>query len=601
MMPLAFAWLVTAYTALAGVVLATVIRVPLLGSTTLSTVWLLVAATAGAAVGRAAEAPVDADDRGSGSESVGLALRAIGLVALAIVLLLAWHLPVGAYDALEYRLPTIADWLDAGGLAWVDGDDALRNGYPLGLEAIAALVARATSTFDFVDALAPLFVAMGASALGGFLRELGVSRGHAALAAGLFLLVPIHLLNGPSGYVDAAFAGSVATLFVLVARWVHEARATTPRLVALGFATALVLAIKANGIGFAVAVLGLGAVERARAFGVRRVLRELPVLMAAALPGTFFVVRNVVHTGNPIYPVEVRLLGHLVFRGEGSLDAVLSSASNLPPELASMPRMLRPPTVWLEPFGPARDFDDRLAGLGYAFALFGLPAAIAALVRVRRDPTFPRAFVTLALATGACFALQPLSFWPRYTSWLWALAACAIALGLERLVREGRAALAASFATALSLIVAAESAHALAHVKELSRHGRPLLAADRVHALATLSGADPGFVERSLVGRTDVCRTEWIEGTEDARIDGLVAQLEPRPRMHVLRGDELGTLVAEAARRHCDALIVLGDSPMLRHVPASFEGRIAEARAFGVVHLVATGVEASDRAALEQP
>ena len=56
-----------------------------------------------------------------------------------------------------------------------------------------------------------------------------------------------------------------------------------------------------------------------------------------------------------------------------------------------------------------------------------------------------------------------------------------------------------------------------------------------------------------------------------------------------------------ASRRHCETLIVLGDSPMLRDVPSALEGRIEPARAFGLVHLVATGSVPSGRGALEQP
>ncbi|MEY4515579.1 MAG: hypothetical protein RLZZ450_7701, partial [Pseudomonadota bacterium] len=111
-----------------------------------------------------------------------------GLLLSLAAWLLAWWLPVGAYDALGYRLPAVAQWLDAGAVSWVVGDDPLRNGYPLGLEVVEAVVFRALGSARAVDCVATSLVLAGAATLAGFARQLGVQRAPAALVAGLFLL-----------------------------------------------------------------------------------------------------------------------------------------------------------------------------------------------------------------------------------------------------------------------------------------------------------------------------------------------------------------------------------------------------------------------------
>ena len=61
-----------------------------------------------------------------------------------------------------HRLPVIADWLDAGRIAWLVTDDAVRNGYPLGQEAVSSVIVAATGSMRFVAGASFFYVAAGA-------------------------------------------------------------------------------------------------------------------------------------------------------------------------------------------------------------------------------------------------------------------------------------------------------------------------------------------------------------------------------------------------------------------------------------------------------
>lgn len=529
---------------------------------------------------------------------VGYAALGLGLLVTAGALALAIWLPVGAYDALGYRLPAIAQWLDAGAVSWVQGDDPLRNGYPLGLEVIGAATFRALESPWAVDCLATGFVLAGAAALLGFARSQGLARSLSALAAGLFLLVPMHVLNAPSGYADAAFAGVLVTFLVWLARWcAHaavqvEAHVELSRAMArseqidLGVAAALVTALKPHGIAFVMLGGALGLVLRAREAGLGRAAAELGLSASLAVAGLFFAVRNVVMTGNPLYPLELRVGKLVLFRGESSLDGILTPDFNVPPQLAALPTWLRAPWVWLQPYGPATEFDDRLSGFGYAFLLLGLPALAWLLRRLRRRSEALRGVAVVVGLTFSFWLLQPFSFWPRFTSWLWGAAALALALWIAGLLELGRSRGAVMVALSTLLLALPEALYALSHVKRVDRFGLSSSRDDAVGTLSRYAGVDVGFVRRVLVGKRDICRTPWRLGTDDANLDGIVAQLSPRPRMHVLKETALPSLLLSARKRGCEQLIVIGDNPVLATAPVSLRKRIETATAFGACRLI---------------
>lgn len=525
-------------------------------------------------------------------EKVGRAAAVSGAAALAAASVLAILLPVGAYDALGYRLPAVAQWLDAGRVVWVGGDDPLRNGYPLGLEVVEAVFFRAFDSAGPVDAVAVLFVLAGALALAALVRGLGGARWAALLAFGLFALVPMQILNAPSGYADAALSGALVALFAAVVRWCASdvgalhIKGTRASVVDIGVAAALVIALKPHGFALAGLAVAGGMWSRAARVGVAPMLRELALAGPLAACGLYFAVRNVVQTGNPLYPLEVTLFGEVWLKGESSLDGILTPAFNVPAELAALPAWLRPAWVWLQPHGPAVSFDDRLAGLGYAFPLLGLPAIGWAVWRGVSGGPKQRGVLVFVLITLACLLITPFAFWPRFTSWLWGAAALAIALLVSELAQRGDTTRALLVSLSSLCLAVPEALYALTHVKRLDKLGFGLFGEDPVTRLSQVAGIERDFIQRALRDKRDVCRTPWRLGTDDANLDGIVAQLSPRPRMHVIDEADWDALPNSARAHGCDTLIVIGDPPLVARAPRAWASRIASATAFGRCHLI---------------
>lgn len=535
------------------------------------------------------------DDEPRIARRLGRVFIVSGVIATAAITGLCVAVPIMAYDALAYRLPAAAGWLDAGRVAWLATDDPVRNGYPLGLEAVGALVTAAIGSTALDAAVAIALVLAGALAIRALARACGARPWLASAASGIYLLVPINLLNAPSGYVDAAFGGAVVALVALGALWSGGAAPRTALAAGTGMAAALVLAIKGTGLAFVVVVL----VALAWRLWRRRTGRAHDVALAGVLgaSGLFWILRNMWHTGNPVFPVQVSVAGQVLFAGTGSLAEVLDYAHNRPPALSALPEVARIALTWLQVRGPATGFDDRWAGLGWAWPLVAVPAIIAYAVgalrtRGRRDD------VSFALlVTTICFALQPERWWSRYTVWVWGVGAVATALGAERWLRAGWTRAATVALAAVAALVLVEASFALAHVI-----GVPVVAADELRrgqfavshftsvreASTRLSWLAPGFWDLGLDRSRDVCRTEWTPHTDDALVDGLFAQLVPRPRVHVVADEhrDWPAVRADWLAAHCDALLVLRGSPILESARRDTSVRVQSAAAFDPLWLI---------------
>jgi hypothetical protein len=522
-----------------------------------------------------------------------------GIAAFAICTVLALVLPIVAYDALAYRVPVIAQWLEAGTIDWVTSDDPVRNGYPLGLEAVSAVVAAATGSLELADVTGLAYVASGALGVGLLLLECGIRRELARAAAGTFLLVPMVILNAGSGYVDAAFAGATVALLCCAALLASQTKVDAELAIATGMAAAHVLALKGTGLGFVLLIV-VGVAFYRRKLSVRaQPWRGFALALAFATPGLFWALRDLFQTGNPLWPVEIRLAGRTLLSGTGVMADILDVKHNTPADLARMTPFSRVLHTWLEWRGPAAVFDDRRAGLGWAWPFCALPA-IAALgwqaLRGRALRGVRELGFVLAL-TIACFALQPMNWWSRYTIWVWGIGTLALAFGAEQWLRRSRFRLLSLSAVVLTALCLTEAAVALPHANgagvALKRWW-----AEEPHSLARLS--DPrralnavywvpdDFWRLGLDSERDVCRGAWKAGSDDAIVDGVFAQLSPRPRVHIVPDDD-GDWPRVRRAWHasgCSALMLLRGSSVLPAAARDASVAVEQAHAFDPFYVV---------------
>jgi hypothetical protein len=571
----------------------------ILATAAVFSVTLGVRANARTRAGGGARADVGAD-YGQIVATLSWLLVAAAALGLLVALAAAVLLPVVAYDAIGYRLPTIASWLDRGRIAWVDTDDPVRNGYPLGQEAISAVVAAATGTLRFAGATSLILVAAGALAIPWAAASLGVRRSLARAAGALFALCPMVILNAPSGYVDAAFAGALVTLIstATVLRTAGDRdlslAVTAVTAITTGMAAALVLALKGNGLGFvAIVAIALASSPTLRKRAQGR--RALGLAAVIALPGAFWALRDVVHTGNPLWPVRIALGGHVLLPGVASMADILDVSHNTPGALDAFPGPLRTLITWLEPTGPARDFDDRAGGLGYAWPFAAVPAiGVATFRAVRRGASpFERRLGGLLLVTAACFVLQPLKWWSRYTLWLWGAGALSLAVLGERLAQSERRALLSGGLALISALSMAEGAYAAARANgawmALSRPSTPPGGlADPKRGANARKWIAASFWQLGLQTRPDVCRGSYKPGSDDANLDGVFAQLSPRPRVHVVPDDDGDWVRVKRAWKGaaCRELLLLRGSPVLPLAARDPEVSVEAAVAFDPLFVV---------------
>ncbi|MGI9953242.1 glycosyltransferase family 39 protein [Moorellaceae bacterium AZ2] len=372
-------------------------------------------------------------------------------------LALGWiYLPPFAWDEIWYHLTPVAAWAKQGAitqlpeaLLWQNYDphqvppDQLAldfstafnwaNVYPLNAE-LSALWSMVLLNSDILADAAQLpFVLVGAIATLGLSRLAGARTESSLLAAMLFLLTPMILIQLRVAYADAAFGSLVAASIYVLLRWQKEGNLSYALL--LGIALGLMMGIKSPGIAFA-GILGLAALGhglwqcRCRRLTSRALLFQAAVALGGLLSGGgFWYLRTWWFYGNPVYPIQVKFLVWTL-PGMGDVSQ-LFMAHNTPPAYRHRPVFLNILSSWLELGDESYNYYSRTRGLGPTWAALALPAlgpfAFYALRRHRATVLWMTGLTALLLT------VQPAPWWPRYVLYVVPVGLAALVWVYERL------------------------------------------------------------------------------------------------------------------------------------------------------------------------
>lgn len=347
---------------------------------------------------------------------------------------LVWARPVYDWDGLYYHLPALHGWAQAGRVLWIPGipDLPFANGYPMAVEALGFLVHRMSGTSRLLDGGNLFWWPLAGLSLAVIAARLGASGPWRMAAAALVAAVPGWSILSTTSYVDPGFAAAaMATLAaLLLADRADEAGAARHALL-FGAAGGLMVGAKGQGIGFFAIALVAYVVTRARGrvASARRVagLAALAVV-AAGLAGGYWLVRNLVWSGNPIFPIEWKLGAKVLAAG---YDTVALLGGNMPAWLREAPLWWRVPLAWTQPDAPIRGY-AATGGLGWIWIFAGLPALVLAWAIARRRRSV-RPLLLLTAVGAAWLILQPAPWWARMTLWLHALGLPALAFVLDDL------------------------------------------------------------------------------------------------------------------------------------------------------------------------
>ncbi len=388
----------------------------------------------------------------SGPVSWALAAVALGVLAAGSAAAM-WSGSVAAsveINTLTFHLPNVARWIQTGTFWRVDQfTPLLANGnYPHNGDVVFLSVVLPWESDALVRAAGVPFAAIAGLAVYAIAARCGAARATAALFGTAFCAVPVLLSTTHEGAkTDAIMLAAFGAGILFLLR--HFAGGRRSDLVLAGLGLGLAFGTKWYGVTSVAAVIVLWA---GAWLWERRPARELLVNGAllsglVALAGGFWLLRNWVESGNPVFPIRVAPLGLEVF--DAPRDFVLECGGSTVADYVARP------AIWREFILPAYRAAFGLPGLLIA-GVWAFGAAL--LVRGRKGGERRRrasevlraSLLFLAVAPpvlAAVYAITPASaFGPddfpagvgSNARWLLPAALVAAALGGWAASRAGR-------------------------------------------------------------------------------------------------------------------------------------------------------------------
>ncbi|WP_258110495.1 glycosyltransferase family 39 protein [Alicyclobacillus sp. SP_1] len=367
---------------------------------------------------------------------IGYAYVGLAAVSLIVIAMIGYFVPPYAADELGYHLVTVATWIHARQIiqsnvsVWSDA-------YPKNAELLFTWLYLFKNDDTLVHLGQWLFALCGMAATAGLARMLGVSRGGAVAAATLFFLAPTIFVQASTDYVDLAFASMFLTALYFAQAYMRNPTARYS--LAAGVAGGIALGIKADGalyIGICALWMLVETLRRRRQNGLRSAALAGHIsafLVPLCVLGSYWYIQDWSLYGNPIYPFVVTVLGHPLFPGFGTVQQLVMRP-NTPTSLLGLPPWKQ---IWLAWTGIPTYFSNDMAidAFGPQWILLEFPALVLFTVyTLWRDR---RTFFLFVVPLWIIFWLQTANWWGRYTMFMVAFGAIALAYMLERLRMRG--------------------------------------------------------------------------------------------------------------------------------------------------------------------
>ncbi len=227
------------------------------------------------------------------------------IAGLAVCLLLTLA-PETGKDALIYHLAVPKLFLKHGGFYFIPGN--IFSDYPLLNEMLftAGLFLRGEVLARGMHFMALLLVMLGIFELS---RQKTAGNSYPWLSMLIFLSIPSVFLTAPMAYIDLFFTYYAIGALIAYLQWLN--RGERPWLIICGLFSGLALAGKYNGLFLPLlGCLGiLWAAHHKKEHG-REALRHIFLYAAVAFAaGSPFYIKNLVLTGNPLYPFFYSVFG----------------------------------------------------------------------------------------------------------------------------------------------------------------------------------------------------------------------------------------------------------------------------------------------------
>ncbi|MEY2394495.1 MAG: hypothetical protein QOF94_840, partial [Acidobacteriaceae bacterium] len=312
--------------------------------------------------------------------------------------------PAGS-DALIYHLPLASRWLQEGSLD-MPATGAWRFSLPGNAETMMMVLLASGKQSDVV---AVNCVAAFMLALSSYLLAMSISKGNKAASAVVTLIVlsvPMVEFQTFSAYVDLIGTAAICAAFALlvsagVVKKTRPSAVLSPVMLLISaLACGISLGTKPVFYFYAlmwVAFLGVILWQK-RTQGMKAILNAaLLAGFGLILPSGFWFARAAIRTGNPVYPIQVTIGHHVLFRG---LEPSQITDINFEQNFVRRPRewLIYPWTEWKRNPGYLMIPYTEGSGVGAAFATF-VPLGLAFLLfrLLLRGPGYRVDFAVLLL------------------------------------------------------------------------------------------------------------------------------------------------------------------------------------------------------------
>ncbi len=383
------------------------------------------------------------------TNSGGWPIRVVAAVALAWLAcvwaqlwLLAWRRPPFDWDGLYYHIPAINEWVLAGRVCWLENpSDVPFVNYPMGVEATTFFLHALHGSTSLVNACNLWYWPLAVLALVVLAARLGARGGWGWLAGALLIGSPLVVSQSVTNYTDVGAAATMLGALAASLLMVFPLSGTRIwRALLWGASVGLMAGAKGSGLPAAV-IMVVGTVV-ATGFVHRRHWRSwwphlLLAMTVAVAVGGYWYLRSLIHTGNPVHPIQVAIGQNVIFPG---FDHVAFSEANLPGWLAAYPAWLRTPVAWLQTDAPFSGAVP-VGGLGYLWPAGGVPAILilgALLWRRRPEDAAWGPYLLLAGLAAVLLGAQTSSWWSRFTLWLIGLGLPCLVVTLQRVHAAAR-------------------------------------------------------------------------------------------------------------------------------------------------------------------